>query len=109
LIKDNQQTDFQLSRRQKRSRCAGPLHCWNDGGTFLTDSAFDIAYATFYALVRYTRCGKGKTAALLQDLFAIEAWANPIRAVGHGERREIIRAAAIEMARLGTHRRAEAE
>ncbi|MGC2787806.1 MAG: PEP-CTERM sorting domain-containing protein, partial [Roseiarcus sp.] len=26
LIKGNQQTDFQLSRRQKRSRCAGPLH-----------------------------------------------------------------------------------
>ena len=25
LIKDNQQTHFQLSRRQKRSRCAGPL------------------------------------------------------------------------------------
>jgi hypothetical protein len=25
LIKGNQQTDFQLSRRQKRSRCAGPL------------------------------------------------------------------------------------
>ena len=25
LIKDNQQTVFQLSRRQKRSRCAGPL------------------------------------------------------------------------------------
>jgi hypothetical protein len=25
LIKDNQQTTFQLSRRQKRSRCAGPL------------------------------------------------------------------------------------
>jgi len=24
--KDNQQTDFQLSRRQKLSRCAGPLH-----------------------------------------------------------------------------------
>ncbi len=26
LIKDNQQTHFQLRRRQKRSRCAGPLH-----------------------------------------------------------------------------------
>jgi thioredoxin reductase (NADPH) len=26
LIKDNQQTAFQLNRRQKRSRCAGPLH-----------------------------------------------------------------------------------
>jgi hypothetical protein len=26
LIKDNQQTHFQLSRRQKRSRYAGPLH-----------------------------------------------------------------------------------
>ena len=26
LIKDNQQTILQLSRRQKRSRCAGPLH-----------------------------------------------------------------------------------
>jgi glutathione S-transferase len=80
-----------------------------DGGTFLTGSAFDIAYATFYALVRYTRRGKGKTAALLQDLFAVEAWANRIRAVGHGERRDIIRAEAIEIARLGTHRRAEAE
>jgi hypothetical protein len=30
-----------------------------DGGTFLTGSAFDVAYATFYALVPYTRCGKG--------------------------------------------------
>ena len=26
MIKDNQQTVFQLNRRQKRSRCAGPLH-----------------------------------------------------------------------------------
>jgi hypothetical protein len=26
LIKDNQQTAFQLNRRQKRSRFAGPLH-----------------------------------------------------------------------------------
>jgi hypothetical protein len=26
IEKDNQQTDFQLSRRQKWSRCAGPLH-----------------------------------------------------------------------------------
>ena len=26
LIKDNQQTAFQLNHRQKRSRCAGPLH-----------------------------------------------------------------------------------
>jgi transposase InsO family protein len=26
VIKDNQQTDFQRSRHQKRSRCAGPLH-----------------------------------------------------------------------------------
>ena len=41
---------------------------FTDGGTFLTGSAFDIAYATFYALVRYTRCRKGKTVALLQDL-----------------------------------------
>jgi glutathione S-transferase len=40
---------------------------FTDGGTFLTGSAFDIAYATFYALVRYTRCRKGKTVALLQD------------------------------------------
>src|ERR1700735_4286309 len=71
-----------------------------DGGTFLTSSAFDIAYATFYALVRYTRCGKGKTAALLQDFPAVEAWANRIRAVGHGERRDIIRPEAIEIARL---------
>jgi glutathione S-transferase len=76
-----------------------------DGGTFLTSSAFDIAYATFYALVRYTRCGKGKTAALLQDFPAVEAWVNRIRAVGHGERRDIIRAEAIEIARLGTDRR----
>jgi hypothetical protein len=27
LIKDNQQTAFQLNHRQKWSRCAGPLHC----------------------------------------------------------------------------------
>jgi hypothetical protein len=26
LIKDNQQTTFQLNRRQKRSRRPGPLH-----------------------------------------------------------------------------------
>jgi hypothetical protein len=78
---------------------------FTDGGTFLTGSAFDIAYATFYALVRYTRCGKGKTAALLQDFPAVEAWVNRIRAVGHGERRDIIRAEAIEIARLGTDRR----
>lgn len=35
LIKDNQQTHFQLSRRQKRSRCAGPLQ--NDKGIAVGD------------------------------------------------------------------------
>jgi glutathione S-transferase len=72
-----------------------------DGRTYLTGSAFDIADATFYALVRYMRCGKSKTSALLRDFPAVEAWADRVRALGHGERKDITRADAIAIARSG--------
>ena len=32
MIKDNQQTAFQLNRRQKWSRCAGPLYSEHSDG-----------------------------------------------------------------------------
>ena len=38
LIKDNQQTAFQLNRRQKRSRCAGPLQSTHPGPPCATPS-----------------------------------------------------------------------
>jgi hypothetical protein len=70
-----------------------------DGRTFLTGNALDIADATFYALIHYMHCGKGKTSALLQDFPAVEAWAERVRAVGHGECKNITRADAIAIAR----------
>jgi glutathione S-transferase len=71
-----------------------------DERTYLTGSVFDIADATFYALVRYIHCGKGKTAALLRDFPLVEAWADRIHAIGHGQRSEITRAEAIEIAKI---------
>ena len=60
-------SDMESSEESVKVHLALLERQFTDGGTFLTGSAFDIAYATFYAFVRYTRCRKGKTVALLQD------------------------------------------
>jgi glutathione S-transferase len=70
-----------------------------DGRVFLTGGAPDLIDASFYALVEYMHCGKGKTAALLNDFPGIAPWAERMRLIGIGKCEDISREETIRIAR----------
>jgi glutathione S-transferase len=71
-----------------------------DGRAFLTGSRPDIVDASFYGLIEYMYCGKGKTSALLAHFPGIEPWVERMRLIGDGEHMEISRAETVEIARI---------
>ena len=76
IDKDNWQTDFQLSRRQKWSRCAGPLH-------------FEVLFSQINA---NTKGAPGYPPLTMFKIILLQQWSASQNAVGSRDRRFYSRA-----------------
>lgn len=70
-----------------------------DERAFLGGSRANILDASFYGLVVYMHCGKGRTVRLLHDFPGVMRWSRRMAEIGQGEYHTISRQAAIDIAR----------
>ena len=85
--------------RQLRAHVALLSEQLADGRAFLTGESAGLADANAYYNLWFVRSAYAPAASAFDDLPHVGAWLERVRAIGHGERTEVSREAALEIAR----------
>jgi glutathione S-transferase len=89
------------ARDQVRASAAMLAAQLGDGRRFLLGDAFSLADAACYHPIWFLRRLPGGASAF-EDLAALNAWADRVRGIGHGQREDMDAAAALQIARDST-------